>query len=182
MIYRRKMRLFIHCGQVGSRLSVKPFNTGNYKLRHDKGGIMKDYDSLHQKVQEHIDCFSTSDLLSEMSKIPSDTSVVQEEASAKWIALAVLHGVNQNAEKIEISRDSNDTITVTAEYRKNSLPSPGTKIGIDIIESIRKILHTEKESDKSLLSLGVGNDNLTLKVKMKTEKGEDKVTFKFPKT
>ncbi len=143
---------------------------------------VKYYDSLHQKVQEHIDCFTTTDPLSEMSKIQEEIAEVEDEVAAKWIALAVLHGINQNAEKIKISRDNEDNVSVTAEYRKSSLPSPGTKIGKDIIESIRQITHAEKEKDKTLLSLGMGNENLTLQVKMKREKGKDKITFKFPKT
>lgn len=53
---------------------------------------MRDTTSLHQKVQEMCDCFAANDPLKEMSKLQQDPG--GEDAAIKWIALAVLHGIN----------------------------------------------------------------------------------------
>ena len=139
---------------------------------------MKDNTSLHKKVIEHIECLTTTDPLKEMSRIESDTSDI-DELAAKWLALAVLHGVNHRAKQIVISQED-DSVKVTAEYRESDLPSPGDKIGENIINAIKQITHAEKDKEKSLLSVGIGNDNITLKVKIKTEGGKSKVKIKFP--
>ncbi len=61
---------------------------------------MKDVQNLHLKVQELCDCFSTTDPLKEMSEIK--TGEDRMEAALKWLALSVLHGVNNNAKKVSI--------------------------------------------------------------------------------
>ncbi|MBW2644076.1 MAG: hypothetical protein JRC89_12100, partial [Deltaproteobacteria bacterium] len=76
---------------------------------------MKDKGSLHLKVQEMCDCFATTDPLREMSVVKDDAD--KEEAALKWLALVALHGVNNNAEKISITRLDDGNVKVTAEYR-----------------------------------------------------------------
>ncbi|MFC1814353.1 hypothetical protein ACFL0M_00110 [Thermodesulfobacteriota bacterium] len=61
---------------------------------------MKEKRNPHLKVQELCDCFATTDLLKEMSALKGDADI--DEAALKWIALAALHGINANAEKISI--------------------------------------------------------------------------------
>ena len=56
---------------------------------------MKEKRNLHLKVQELCDCYATNDPLQEMSVVKDDAD--QEEAAIKWLALASLHGVNNNA-------------------------------------------------------------------------------------
>jgi len=58
---------------------------------------MKDKHSLHLKVQELCDCFATADPLKEMSLLEKDDD--RTEAALKWLALAILHGINANAKK-----------------------------------------------------------------------------------
>ncbi len=54
---------------------------------------MKEQRNLHLKVQELCDCYATADPLKEMSVVGQDKD--KEEAALKWLALAALHGVNQ---------------------------------------------------------------------------------------
>ncbi|MBT8406408.1 MAG: hypothetical protein KJP05_03040, partial [Deltaproteobacteria bacterium] len=82
---------------------------------------MKDKRSLHLEVQEHIDCFANTDPLKEMSEITKDTD--KDQAALKWMALAVLHGLNFDAKKISIRRAPDGTTTVQAKYRRADLPS-----------------------------------------------------------
>ena len=139
---------------------------------------MKDTSNIHLKVQELADCFATTDPLKEMSKLIKDTDA--DEAALKWIALAVLHGINSNAETVSISDTKGGGVKVTAEYRKADLPSPGAPTGKKIIEAIRSMTHMEGERGKMTLALGIRNNSMDLKIKSRHEGGDDKITISFP--
>ena len=98
----------------------------------------------------------------------------------KWLALAVLHGINMNAKGITIFRTGDGQVKVIAEYRPAELPSPGVTIGEKIIQDVREITHLEKEKGKTLLALGVRDGSVDLKVKVEKDQNGEKVTLKFP--
>jgi hypothetical protein len=139
---------------------------------------MKDTKSLHLKVQELCDCFATTDPLKEMSVVKDDADT--QEAALKWLALAALHGVNNNAKKISITRSDNGNVTVTAKYRKTDLPSPGVEIAEKIIATVAEIAHIEGDKGKTPLALGIRDSSIDLKLKLKTKDGGKKITLKFP--
>ncbi|MDJ0808503.1 MAG: hypothetical protein QNJ48_08260 [Desulfobacterales bacterium] len=139
---------------------------------------MKDERNLHLKVQELCDCFATTDPLREMSQIPAAAD--EEEIGLKWLALAALHGVNSNASKITLSKADDGNIRVTAEYRTADLPSPGPNVGDKILAAIREITHIDTEKGKTRLALGMRDSSIDLEVKLKSKKGYEKVSIKFP--
>ena len=139
---------------------------------------MKEKRNLHLKVQELCDCYATNDPLKEMSQIKGDSD--QDEAAAKWLALAALHGVNDNAKEVSITRSPDGNIRVTAKYREAELPSPGAEIGEKIMSAVREITHIESGKGKSPLALGIRNDSIELNIKMKSKDKGEKVTLKFP--
>ena len=141
---------------------------------------MKDKRNLHLEVQEHIDCFANTDPLKEMSEINNDTD--KDQAALKWMALAVLHGINFNAKKISIRTAPDGTTTVQAKYRKADLPSPGGEIGQNVIEAVRQITHFEGDEGKGPLAIGLRNDNLEIGIKVKRGEHGETVTFRFPKS
>ncbi|MCG6917094.1 MAG: hypothetical protein LJE89_06055 [Deltaproteobacteria bacterium] len=141
---------------------------------------MKDKRNLHLEVQEHIDCFTNTDPLKEMSEITKDTD--KDQAALKWMALAVLHGVNFNAKKISIRTAPDGTTTVRAKYREAELPSPGGEIGRHIVESVRRITHFDGDKGKGPVAIGLRNDNLEIGVKVNRDEDGETVTFKFPKS
>lgn len=141
---------------------------------------MRDKRNLHLEVQEHIDCFASTDPLKEMSEITADTDT--DQAALKWVALAVLHGINFNAEKISLRSSVDGTATVVAEYRQSELPSPGGEIGQNVVEVIRKITHFEGEKGQGPLALGVSNDSIEVDVSVERDQGGETVTLKFPKS
>ncbi|MBI5442261.1 MAG: hypothetical protein HY900_13750 [Deltaproteobacteria bacterium] len=140
---------------------------------------MLDKRSLHLKVQELCDCYAGTDYLKEMCLVPKEPDPT--EAALKWIALAVLHGINSNADKIKISRSEAGAVTVTAEYRKATLPTPGDEIGRAVLEAVRQIVHFEKDKEKGPLALGVRNDSLELEVSTKRKDGGESATLAFPR-
>ena len=139
---------------------------------------MKDKRSLHLEVQEHIDCFANTDPLKEMSEITKDTD--KDQAALKWMALAVLHGLNFDAKKISIRRAPDGTTTVQAKYRRADLPSPGGEIGQNVVEAVRQITHFEGDEGKGPLAIGVRNDSLEIDVSVKRGDHGETVTFEFP--
>ena len=139
---------------------------------------MKEKRNLHLKVQELCDCYATKDPLKEMSEIEGDADT--EEAALKWLALAALHGVNDNAREVTITRSPGGDINVTAKYRESELPSPGPEIGKKIMSTVREITHIEDDKGKSPLALGIRQDSIELRVKMKTKYKGERITISFP--
>lgn len=139
---------------------------------------MKDTKSTHKKIQDHCTCFSGTDPLKEMSAIANDPE--SEEAGLKWMALAALHGINANAEKISIQEDEDGKIRVMAEYRKTELPSPGKAAGSQVFDIFREITHIEDAKGKTSLALGIMDSSIELSVSIKEKKGKRKISIKFP--
>ncbi len=140
---------------------------------------MKDKGGLHLKVQEFCDCYATTDYLKEMSTVHSEAD--KEEGALKWMALAVLHGINAGAEKISISRTPEGEVHVTAKYKKTELPTPGGAVGEKIFDVVKQITHIEGKKGSIPLALGIRDSSIEVLVKVKEEEGEQKVTIKFPK-
>jgi hypothetical protein len=138
---------------------------------------MKEKRNLHLKVQELCDCYATTDPLKEMSEIKEADD--KDEAAIKWLALATLHAVNDNAKEVTISRSPDGEVKVTAKYRESELPSPGPEIGEKIMAAVREITHIEGEKGKSPLALGIRQDSIELKIKMKAKHKGEKVTINF---
>ena len=139
---------------------------------------MKEKRNLHLKVQELCDCYATNDPLKEMSEIKGDGD--KDEAALKWLALVALHGVNDNAKEVSITRSPDGNIKVTARYRESELPSPGPEIGEKIMNAVREITHIEGNKGKSPLALGIREDSIELKIKMQAKDEGESVTLKFP--
>lgn len=139
---------------------------------------VKDKETLHSRVQKLIDCFAAVDPLQEMAALPKEAD--QQEAALKWLALAVIHGINSGAKEISVSRSEKGEVRVFAEYKKAELPSPGADIGNRIMESLRHITHLEGEKGKSFLAMGVRDGSIDLAIKVKRGGDEEKVTLKFP--
>ena len=141
---------------------------------------MKEKRSQHLKVQELIDCFATTDPLREMSLISKEKDL--DEAALKWLALAVLHGVNFNAKKITLSVAKGREVAVTAKYRRAELPSPGAGVGAKVVEAVRQITHFEGKKEKGPLAIGVRSDSLELTISVERDEAGETITLKFPKS
>jgi hypothetical protein len=139
---------------------------------------MKEKRNLHLKVQEMCDCYVTADPLKEMSRVKNDDD--KDEAAVKWLALAALHGVNNNAQEVSITRTRDGDVKVSAKYRESELPSPGAEVGAKILDAVREITHIEEGKGKTPLALGIRQDSIELKVKFKSKKNKDSLTITFP--
>ena len=139
---------------------------------------MKDTQNVHKKIQELCECYATNDPLKEMSTVKDEDDSL--EAALKWLALASLHGVNNNAKKITIKQSDDGNVSVTAEYRKTELPSPGQEVAANIAEAVREITHIEGTKGKSRLALGIKDSSLDLDISVKDKEDYKKISIKFP--
>ncbi len=139
---------------------------------------MLDKRTLHMKVQEQCDCFAETDPLREMAALKSEPDV--EEGALKWLALAVLHGINDNAKKISVSLSADGEVTVTAKYRETELPSPGSSIGSKIFDVAKGIAHIEGDQGKMPIVIGIRDSSIEVEFKLKHDKEENKVVIEFP--
>lgn len=139
---------------------------------------MKDSSSMHKHVQEMCDCFATKDPLKEMSALSSESD--PKAATIKWVALAVLHGMNNNAEKITLSRGNDGKVSIVAEYRPTELPAPGDAVGQKIVDAFREMTHIDTDKGKTALALGIRDSSIDLRIKIKNKHGGEKITLGFP--
>ena len=139
---------------------------------------MPHHETLHQKVQEMADCYKGTDYLKEMCLVPGEPDT--EQAAQKWVALAVLHGIDAQADEISIRRTADGTVTVQAEYRPKRLPSPEDQAGRRAMGLLRDLVHVEEDQGKARLVFGWGNESLDLKVKVKRKDDMETITLKFP--
>lgn len=140
---------------------------------------MQDKSSVQQKVQALCDCFAETDPLAEMASVTQETD--KEEAALKWLALAFLHGIDQNADEIKLQRSADDRMKATIEYRKRELPLSEDAIGREVMQALRQMTHIEGEKAKVCLSVGIRDSSVEIVVKVKQEDGGEKITLEFPK-
>jgi hypothetical protein len=133
--------------------------------------------SLHLRVQEMCDCYAANDPLQEMSKLAQKEENSQE-AAIKWLALAVLHGINSNAKKIAIQRDDGGQITVKAKYRTADLPAPDEKTADAVFKTIREITHIE-DMGKLPLTIGIRDGSIDLEAQLKVKPDKNELELKF---
>ena len=139
---------------------------------------MLDKRSLHMKVQEHADCLADTDLLSEMAGLVREQD--SEEGALKWIALAVLHGIDRNAEKISLRRNADGGISVTAKYRKSELPKPPSPIGRKVFDVVKEITHIDGDKGQVPLAIGIRDSSIELGMKLDRNGAEEEVVLTFP--
>jgi hypothetical protein len=136
---------------------------------------MKEKRNMHSRVQEMCDCFATSDPLEEMNRMRDETGD-KEESAVKWLALAVLHGINSDLKEISISIDDDGEVRVKAEKR---LPAPSPEIAKEILAAVREVTHIEEDKGSLPVSLGIRDSSVELVFKVKTKDERDKVKIKF---
>ncbi len=140
---------------------------------------MYDKRNLHLKVQEMCDCFVTTEPIAEMRAIEEEPD--KDEAAVKWIALAILYGIDHHAKKLSISRRNDGRIKVKAKDAATELPTPSPEIGRKVIETIKQIAHFE-ESGKGKMPFALGIRDSGIELGLELDRGKDKesISFKFP--
>jgi hypothetical protein len=139
--------------------------------------MMIDKRSLHVKVQEHCDCFATAEPLREMAALAKESD--SEEAALKWIALAVLHGIDRNAKSISLHRSAGGKLSVIAKYRESELPAPPEPVGGKIFDVARAIAHLD-DRGRAPVVIGIRDGSIEIEVSLGGSDGVEEVMLKFP--
>lgn len=139
---------------------------------------MQDKRNLQKKMQEQIDCFAGTDYLTQLGAVKNEPD--KEQAPLKWLALAILYGINENAKKIKIEKNEDGSKRLIVEFRDFDLPSPGDDVVDLIFEDLRRMTHIDADKGKISLSVGVRDSSIELEAKLKREDGKEKIVLKFP--
>lgn len=131
---------------------------------------MKDPKSLHLKLQEYADCYSESDAARELEEISTkgaggDKTGDLTEVALKYLSTAILHAIEEEAEKLQITREG----AVNGDCRllgkkEISLPRPPSGLAGQMVGIVRCITGLEADSGESKLAYGVRNDRLEIDV------------------
>lgn len=131
---------------------------------------MRDSKSLHLKLQEYGDCFSESDAARELEDISKkgtggDATGDTTEVALKYLSTAILHGIEKEAQKVQITRDGAMEGDCKLLGKKEiSLPKPPTGLAVEMIEIVRRITDLEADTGESKLAYGLRNDRLEIDV------------------
>ncbi len=140
---------------------------------------MKDMTTPHKRMQELCDCFAETDPLAEMALVRKEAD--KEEAALKWLALAILHGIDRRAKKISLKKYADGRVEAEAEYEDGELPSPGAEIGERVIQAMRQVTHIEGKKGEIPLAVGIRDSSIELLAKVDKDDDCEKITLKFGK-
>jgi hypothetical protein len=131
---------------------------------------MRDSRSLHLKLQEYADCFSETDAAKELEEISAkgaggDRTGDLTEVALKYLATAILVGIEEEAEKVQITREG----AMEGDCRllgqsEIILPRPPTGLAREMIGIVRCITDLEADTGESSLAYGIRNDQLDINV------------------
>jgi hypothetical protein len=131
---------------------------------------MRDSKSLHLKLQEYADCFSETDAAKELEEISEkgaggDRTGDLTEVALKYLATAILLGIEEEAEKVQITREG----AMEGDCRllgqtEIILPRPPTGLAREMIGIVRCITDLEADTGESRLAYGIRNDQLDIDV------------------
>lgn len=141
---------------------------------------MRDSANIHLKIQELCDCFATSDPLLEMSRIRLEPD--PEAAPLKYLALLLLHGLNNNAESISLQEQSDGSLDVVARYRPATLPGPGAEVGKKIVEAILEMTQLDSATTSTPFAFGFRNNSLELRIDASGDEGTRCLSVSFPES
>lgn len=136
---------------------------------------------LHQKLQEMCDCYLETDFAGQMRTMSGARPADLQEEAVKYLSLALMYGVTEKARKLTIKSKKGEIETrLKIADAKIKLPQPTENLFDAVIELVRGILHFERESGTSPLSLGLRNSLLDLLVKLKVNEKETSLKIQFP--
>ncbi len=149
---------------------------------------MKDPKSLHLKLQEYADCFSESDAARELEEISNkgaggDITADMTDLALKYLSTAILHGIEEEAQKIQITREGalGGNCKLIGK-KETSLPKPPTGLAGEMVGIIRCITDLEADIGESKLAYGLRNDRLEIDVSIHKSGEKEVMGLTLPTT
>lgn len=145
--------------------------------------MFKDERNYHLRLQEFADCFMETDFRKELEAasrgVSGDPSGDPEELALKFLALAILYGVDEDARRISFRKTGGGEVRLQAADRP--LPSPGLAMAERIISIARSITHLEEDRGEVPVSLGLRNDRLEVTFQFDRRAGGETFSILLPK-
>ena len=140
---------------------------------------MRDMGTPHQRMQELCDCFAETDPLKEMALLGTDED--KEEAALKWLALAILHGVDRHAKEICLERTRGRPREGGGRVQGRGAAFAG---GRDRREGDRGGQTDQPHrgrKGRDALAVGIRDTSIEIRMEVERENGDEKITLKFGK-
>ncbi len=137
--------------------------------------------NLHRRLIEMCDCYLGTDYPAAIQKIADSPSENLEEDALRYLALALLHGINAEASQFSLKR-KNEKITATIKHdaEKTALRPPSRRLFTAIIATVRAILHLDEDKGALPLALGLKNDQIDLLAKIERTGDKESLKIKLP--
>jgi len=132
----------------------------------------------HLKLQEMCDCYLETDFRLQMAKLCKQPGPDREEEAFRYLALALMHAITEQARKLSMKKEKLEVkVKVEGNGDKHSLPAPPVDLFGVVVATVRAILHLEDEKGESMLSLGLRNGAVDMRVKLRAK--DDEVSLRF---
>jgi len=140
---------------------------------------MEIHDSnLHRKLMEMCDCYLGTEYHAAIHKITDMPSEDLEEDALRYLALALLYSITEQATQFSLKRKKEKiTATIKHDDEKTALRPPSRQLFEKIIAIMRGIIHLDDDKGGLSLSLGIKNDRIDMQIKI--ERKDDKETLKI---
>lgn len=149
--------------------------------------MMVDANSLQLRLQGYVDCFAETDPESELRGIHAkgvggDATGDLTEVALKYLALSLLHGIDQGASRLMIeSEGTMDGSCRLAGSLDIRLPAPPTGLARRMIDILRCIAGMEKESGTGRIAFGFRNDRFDLDFEVSKDRDRQELSIRLPR-
>jgi len=137
--------------------------------------------NYHQKLMEMCDCYLDTDYLKQLQKIATGASEDLEEDAIKYMALAILEAITEQAGKLSFKKKGAKASVAIKKEENLSLPPPPLPLLEKIFAIMRIILHLDEDKGAMELSLGLRNGQIDAQVKIERKKDKESLKLKFPR-
>ncbi len=148
---------------------------------------MRDMRNLHLQLQEYADCFMETDYIKELMDISKkgvggDATGDLTEVALKYLALAILLGVEEEAQQVSIT--TKGEMDGTCRLIGNSaarLPKPPAGLPMEMVKIVRCITDLDADSGSRKLIYGLRTDQLEIDVQVDRLDGAEELTLTLPR-
>lgn len=148
---------------------------------------MIDANSLQLRLQGYADCYAETDPEAELKEIHAkgvagDATGDLTEVALKYLALSILHGIDQGASHVMIEAEGtmNGSCRL-AGRREIKLPPPPTGLARRMIDILRCVAGVEKESGTGRIAYGFRNDRFDLHFQVSRDGDREELSIHLPR-
>ena len=127
------------------------------------------------------ECYLETDYSSTIQKVADSRSDDLTEDAFKYLALAILYSLTENASRLTLKRKKDKiTVIIKTDYKKIALRSPPPALFAQMISTMRSILHLEEDKGSLPLVLGLKSGQVEVHVKVEKQIGKETLKIRFP--